>query len=79
MRYEDWIDLSGIALVVSYSEYHCSIPRKSCICALISRIPLSDTEMVNLRVESSDLGVYCTNILELMHSKDYFDNSLMKF
>ena len=64
---------------MSCSEYQCSVPRKSCICALISRIPLSDTEMDYLRLRSSDLGVYCTDILELMYYKDYLDNSMMMF
>ena len=55
-RYENWIDLNGIALVMSCSEYQCFVPRKSCICALISRIPLSDIEMDYLRARSRDLG-----------------------
>ena len=37
-------------------------PRKSCICVLISRIPLSDMGMDDLRVKSSNLGVHCTDI-----------------
>ena len=36
-------------LVMSCFEYQCFIPRKSCICALISRIPLSNTEMYYLK------------------------------
>ena len=55
--YENWIDLIGTDLVMG-----CSIPRKSCICALISRIALSDTGMDDLRAKNSDLGVHCTNI-----------------
>ena len=48
---------------MSCSIYQCFIPRKSCIYALISRIPLSDTEMDYLRAKSSDLGVNCIDIL----------------
>ena len=39
---ENYNDLIGIALTLSCSEYQFSIPRKSCICVMISRIPLSD-------------------------------------
>ena len=59
---ENWNDLIVISLLLSCSEYQFSIPRKSCICSLISRIPLSDTKMDDLRVKSSQLGVYCTDI-----------------
>ena len=59
---ENWNDLIGIALTLSCSEYQFSIPNKSCICALISRIPLSDIGMDDLRVKSSHLGVYCIDI-----------------
>ena len=47
---------------MSYSIYQCSIRRKSCISALISKIPLSDTEMDYMIVKSSDLGVHCIDI-----------------
>ena len=59
---ENWNYLIGIDLTLSCSEYQFSIPIKSCIFALISRIPLSDIGMDNLRVKSSHLGVYYTNI-----------------
>ena len=59
---ENWIYLIGIALLMSYSEYLCSITRKSCIFSLISKIPLSDTGMDDLRAKSSNLGVNCTDI-----------------
>ena len=49
--------LIGIALFMS-----CSVPRKSYIFAIISRIPLSDIGMDDLRAGSSNLGVYCTDI-----------------
>ena len=55
---ENWNDLIGIALTLSCSEYQFSIPKNSCICALISRIPLIDTGMDDLRVKSSHLGIY---------------------
>ena len=54
--------LIGIALLLSCSEYQCSLPRKSCIFALISRIALSDTGMDDLRARSSSLGVNCIDI-----------------
>ena len=54
--------LIGIALLMSCSEYQCSVPRKSYIFALDSKIPLSDTEMDDLRAKSSNLGVNCTYI-----------------
>ena len=60
--YENWIDLIGIALTMSCSKYQCSIPKKSCICALISRTPLSDIGMDDLRVKSSHFGVHCIDI-----------------
>ena len=56
------IDLIGIALVMSSSKYQCFVPIKSCIYALISRIPLSDTWMDDLRVKSSHLEVNQTDI-----------------
>ena len=59
---ENWNDLIGIALTLSYSKYQCSIPIKSCIWALISRIHLSDIGMDELRAKSSHLGLYCTDI-----------------
>ena len=60
--YENWIDLIGIALLMSCFECQCSIPRKSCICVMIYRIPLSDTGMDNLRAKSSHLGVNWTDM-----------------
>ena len=54
---------------MSCSKYQCSVPRKSYIRALISKIPLIDTKMDYLRERSSDLGVHCTDILELMNSE----------
>ena len=59
---ENWMYLIGITLLMSYSEYQYSVPKKSCIIALISRIPLSDTRMDDLRTKSSNLGVNCTDI-----------------
>ena len=56
-----------------------SVPIKNCIPALISKIPLSDKEMDYLRVRSSDLGVNCTNILELMNFECHSGASLVKF
>ena len=47
--------LIGIALLMSYSEYLCFVPRKSCIFTLISKIPLSNTVMDDLRAKSSNL------------------------
>ena len=64
---------------MSYSENHCSIPRKSCICALIYKIPLSDTEMDYLRARSSDLGVYCIDILELINFECHSSASQVMF
>ena len=60
--YENWIDLIGTDLIMSCFEYQISVPKKSCIYGLISRIPLSDTGMDDLRAKSSDLGVHCTVI-----------------
>ena len=60
--YEHWMDLIGTALVISCSEYHWIIPRKSCIIALISRIPLSDTQIDYLRAKRNHLGVFCIDI-----------------
>ena len=62
-----------------YSEYQCSVPKKSCIRALISRIPLSDTEMDYMRVRSSDLGVNYTDILELKNFECHYSASKVKF
>ena len=59
---ENWMYLIGIALLMSCFEYQCSVPRKSCIFALISRIPLDDTEMDDLRAKNSNLGVNRTDI-----------------
>ena len=54
---KNWMYLIGIALLmISCSEYQCFVPRKSCIFALISRIPLSDI------AKSSNLGVNCIDI-----------------
>ena len=64
---------------MSCSEYQCFVPRKSCIRALISRIPLSDIEMDYLRARNSDLGVNCTDILELMNSECHSGASQVKF
>ena len=61
-RYENWIDFIGTDLVMSCSEYQCSVPIKSCIYALIFRIPLSDIGIDDLRAKSSDLGVHCSDI-----------------
>ena len=54
---------------MSCSIYQCSIPKKSYIYALISRIPLSDIEIDYLRAKSSDLGVNGMKFWELMYSK----------
>ena len=67
LGYKNWIDLISTALVMSCSEYQCYVPRNRYIHALISRIPLSDIEMDYLRARSSDLGVICTDILEVMN------------
>ena len=48
---------------MSFIVYQGFIPRKSCICALIFRIPLSDTEMDHLRAKSSNLKVNCIDII----------------
>ena len=48
---------------MSCSEYQFSMLRKRCICALISKITLSDIEMDYLRAKNSDLGVNCIDIL----------------
>ena len=61
---------------MSCSDYQCFVPR---IHALISRIPLSDTEMDYLRSRSSDLGVYCTDILELINSECHSGASQVMF
>ena len=59
--------------------YQCFIPRKSCIFSLISRIPLSDTKMDYLRARSSDLGVNCNDIIELMNFECHSGASQVKF
>ena len=64
---------------MSYSEYQCSLTRKNCIRALISRIPFSDIEMDYLRARSSDLGVNCIDVLELMNSERHSGASQVKF
>ena len=69
----------GTAHVMSCSVYQCFIPRKSCICALSSKIPLSDTRMDDLRAKSSDLWVYCTNILELTNFECHSSASQVMF
>ena len=79
LGYENLIDLIGIALVMSCFEYQCYVPRKSCIRALNSKIPLSDIVMDNLRARSSDLGVNCIDILELMNSECHSGASQVKF
>ena len=61
-KQKNWMYLIGIALLMRCSKYQCSVPIKGCIFALISRIPLSDTRMDDLRVKSSNLGVNCTDI-----------------
>ena len=73
------IDPIGTALVMSCSKYQCYVPKKNCIRALISRIPLSDIEMDYLRVKRSELGVNCTNILELKNSECHSGASRVKF
>ena len=60
---------------MSCSIYQCFIPRKSCIFALISRIPPSDIEMDYLRARSSDLGVNFNDIIELINSERYLSAS----
>ena len=37
--YENWSDLTSITPTLSYFEYQCLVPRKSCIIALISMNP----------------------------------------
>ena len=48
---ENWMYLIGIALLLSCYEYQCSLIRKSCIFALISRFLLSDVGMDDLSKE----------------------------
>ena len=60
---KNWIYLIGTALLMSCSIYQCFIRRKSCIYALISRIPLRDIEMDYLRAKSNYLRVKCIDIL----------------
>ena len=69
----------GTTLGMSCSAYQCFIPKKSYICALSSSIPLSDTWMDDLRAKSSDLGVYCTNILELINYECHSSASQVMF
>ena len=64
---------------MSCFECECSIPGKRCICALISRIPLSDTRMDNLRAKSSDLGYIALIFIELMYSKYHSGASHVMF
>ena len=64
---------------MSCSVYQCFIPRKSYIFALISKIPLSDTEMEYLRARSNDLGVNCNDIIELMNFECHSSASNVKF
>ena len=40
---------------------------------------MSDTGKDDLREKSCNLGVYYTVFIELMHSKDHFDTSLVMF
>ena len=54
---EGWIDLIGIILIKNYSKYQRSIPKKSCICSLISRMPLSDTDECSREQRAVTLGV----------------------
>ena len=56
------MDSIGIVSDLCCFEYQWFIPRKSCILVQISRIPLSDTEMDDLRTKSSHLGVYFIDI-----------------
>ena len=60
--YENWIYPFGFISEMCCSEYQWFIPRKSCILVLISRIPLSDIEMDDLRTKSNHLGVYFIDI-----------------
>ena len=60
--YEDQIYPIGFVSKICCSKYQWFIPRKSCILVLISRIPVSDIEMDDLRIKSSHLGVYFTDI-----------------
>ena len=64
---------------MSCSLYQCFIPIKSCIFALISKIPLSDTKMDYLGARGSDLGVNCNDIIELMNSKCHSSASQVNF
>ena len=64
---------------MSCSIYQCFIPRKSCIFAMISRIPLSDTEMDYLRARNSDLGANCNDTIRLMNSECHSGVSQVKF
>ena len=62
VRYENWIDPVGIVSELCCSEYRLFIPRKICILVLISKIPLSNTDMDDLRTKNSHLGVYFIDI-----------------
>ena len=52
---ENWIDLIGLTLVMSCSNISVLYPER-CVFAIISKIPLSDIEMDDLRAKSSHLG-----------------------
>ena len=69
----------GIVLVMSCSVYQFLYLERVVLFALISRIPLSDTEMDYLRVRSSDLGVNCNDIIELMNFECHSGASQVKF
>ena len=64
---------------MSCSEYQCSVPRNSCICALIYKIPLSDARMDDLKTKSSDLGYIALISIELMYSKYHYGTSQVMF
>ena len=71
------IDLIGIAFAMRCSEYQPLVPRKSCVCALISRIPLSDTGMDDHKAVT--YGYIALIFTKLMHSKYHCDTSLVNF
>ena len=64
---------------MSCFEYECLIPRNNCICALISRIPLSDTKMDYFRARAVSWGQISLISLELMFSKCNSGASQMMF
>ena len=64
---------------MSFYIYQCFIPIKSCIFALIYRIPLSDTEMDYLRAKSSDSRVNFNYIIELKNSECHSGASQVNF